>query len=157
MVVSVATVTNDSNNLFPVDVAAATPGIFTPSGSGRGAAAVLNSDWSLNTQANSALHGTAVHIYATGLGAPTSAATDAYSATAATYPANCISTTAYLGVLKGTIYPPTAAPGTTAASSYLAAADAQADRHRRRGGLKAPISTAISSAPASRPVRRASR
>jgi len=110
--VSIAGITNDTHNQVPVDVWSATPGVFTPSGAGVGAAAVLNSNWTLNTAGNPAVHGSGVHIYVTGLGAPPSTDADAYVVTAPAYPGNCISTTAYLGVLKGSTYPPSTPLGT---------------------------------------------
>ena len=114
--VSINNVTNDSHNPVPVDVAAATPGIFTPSGSGIGPGAVLNSNWTLNTPSAPALHGSQVHIYATGLGAPTSTSADSYIVSPPAYPGNCLSTNAYLGVLKGTTNPPSTPLGTQAGS-----------------------------------------
>ena len=47
----------------------AAPGIFTADGSGKGQAAVLNQDYSLNGPANPAARGSAVTFYATGIGA----------------------------------------------------------------------------------------
>lgn len=49
-------------------VSAAGPAIFTQNASGRGAAAVLNQDYSLNTPASRAARGSAIMIYATGGG-----------------------------------------------------------------------------------------
>jgi len=119
IVVNVASVgSNDPTlNPFNVDAVAATPGIFTPSGSGRGAGAILNSDWSLNTLTNPATHGTAVHIYATGLGNPPSTAKDDGTVTSAVYPTSCIATAEYLKVLNGTTPPPTTPLGGTAGSA----------------------------------------
>jgi uncharacterized protein (TIGR03437 family) len=54
-----------------VPVAPVTPGIFTSSGNGAGQGAVLNQDFSVNATRNPAAAGSAVMIYATGLG-PTS-------------------------------------------------------------------------------------
>jgi uncharacterized protein (TIGR03437 family) len=124
IVVSVNGVTNDTNNLVPVDVAAATPGIFTPSGSGRGAAAVLNADWSLNSATAPAARGTVVHIYATGLGTPTSTGANTVTTAAIAYPASCISPAEYLKVLTGATNPPATPLGSVAGGSPLAAADA---------------------------------
>ena len=112
IVVQAATDISDAtNNIFPVDIAAATPGIFTPSGSGRGAGAILSStDYSLNTSANALAHSAIALIYATGLGDPVGGtAGETYKApgSVAAYPANCIATSDYLGILKGTTNPPT--------------------------------------------------
>lgn len=68
----------------PVTLAlsAAAPGIFTADGSGKGQAAVLNQDFTLNGSTNPALRGSAVTFYATGIG-PTSPCVDG-----ATYQSN---------------------------------------------------------------------
>lgn len=93
---------------FPLDVAAASPGIFTPSGSGRGASAVMNYNattgaWSLNTAANPAVHGQTVAIYATGLGDPQygTSGDQAIGAATPVVPASCITTAGYLSILNG--------------------------------------------------------
>jgi len=144
IIVTVANSTNSTTaasditqDPMTVDVVAANPGIFTPDGSGRGQAAVLNHDWSLNSSSNPEARGNYIHIYATGLGTPTSSANDAYAAGTGSYPAlaypnNCVapgavisgpSANGYLGILTGYINPPTAAGGNTAAASALAAAN----------------------------------
>jgi len=122
IVVNVASVGgNDATlNPFNVDAVAAVPGIFTPSGSGRGAAAVLNSDWSLNTLANPATHGTGVHISATGLGKPTSTAKDDGTVSSLVYPGSCIDPAEYMKVLNGVTPPPTTPLGGTAGSALSA-------------------------------------
>jgi uncharacterized protein (TIGR03437 family) len=51
-----------------VAVAAAAPAVFTIDGSGRGQAAALNQDNSVNSPANAAARGSVVQIYATGEG-----------------------------------------------------------------------------------------
>ena len=51
-----------------VPVAPASPGIFTLNGSGRGPAAVLNEDYSLNTPENPAPRNSVVMVWAAGLG-----------------------------------------------------------------------------------------
>jgi uncharacterized protein (TIGR03118 family) len=53
---------------FSVPVAATVPGVFTVNGGGRGAAASLNQDGTLNTAANPAARGTVVVLFATGEG-----------------------------------------------------------------------------------------
>jgi uncharacterized protein (TIGR03437 family) len=144
IIVTVANSTNSTNLVsditqdpMTVDVVAASPGIFTPDGSGRGQAAVLNHDWSLNSSSNPETRGNYIHIYATGLGVPTSATNDAYDAGTGSYPAlaypnNCVapgaviagpSANGYLGILTGYINPPTAAGGATAGASALSAAN----------------------------------
>jgi len=56
-------------NTLMMNVAATAPGFFTANSSGRGGGAFLNSDGSLNTEANPAERGSIVVLYATGLGA----------------------------------------------------------------------------------------
>ncbi len=58
-----------------VPVAAASPALFTQSGSGQGAAAILNQDNSLNTSANPAARGSIIQVFATGEGHTIPAAT----------------------------------------------------------------------------------
>jgi uncharacterized protein (TIGR03437 family) len=53
---------------FEVEVAPASPGIFTADASGRGPAAALNQDGSFNTSAGGALPGSVVTLFATGEG-----------------------------------------------------------------------------------------
>ncbi len=53
---------------FPINVDAATPGVFTADGSGTGLAAALNQDYSINSASNPAPQGSVVTIYATGAG-----------------------------------------------------------------------------------------
>jgi uncharacterized protein (TIGR03437 family) len=54
---------------FVAPVTASSPGIFTQNGSGKGAASILNADYSLNTAAQPAPSGSIVSLYATGGGA----------------------------------------------------------------------------------------
>ena len=56
------------SNALTVEVAQATPGIFTLDSSGKGQAAVLNQDNSLNSAANPALRGSIISLFATGIG-----------------------------------------------------------------------------------------
>jgi uncharacterized protein (TIGR03437 family) len=56
-------------------VVPAVPGIFTISGSGQGAAAVLNEDDSVNSPSDPAARGSVIQIYATGAGQTSPAAT----------------------------------------------------------------------------------
>ncbi len=57
-------------------VAESAPAIFTLDSSGRGAGAILNQDYSVNTPANPASRGEVVMLYATGIGATTPAGED---------------------------------------------------------------------------------
>jgi uncharacterized protein (TIGR03437 family) len=68
---------------FRLRVVAAKPGIYTVSGNGLGAAAALNQDGSLNTEANGAAAGSVVVLYGTGLGPIDGAAVDGAAATGA--------------------------------------------------------------------------
>ncbi len=54
----------------------AAPGIFTVAGDGRGQAAILNDDYSVNGPANPAARGSAATLYATGFGATSPACID---------------------------------------------------------------------------------
>ena len=56
------------SNALTVEVAQATPGIFTLDSSGKGQAAVLNQDNSLNSAANPAPRGSIISLFATGIG-----------------------------------------------------------------------------------------
>jgi uncharacterized protein (TIGR03437 family) len=85
-----------------VNVAAAQPGVFTTASSGQGQGAILlGADYSLNTATNTAIKGSTVLIYTSGLGAPTSTAPNTTSQTGAVFPASCISPAAYLGTING--------------------------------------------------------
>lgn len=110
VLVSVAGVTNDSNNQFLLDTAVSTPGVFTPGGTGRGAAAVLNHDWTLNSATNPNPKGQVFHIYATGLGDPPSTGADTAAVTLSV-PSTCVSTANYLALLAGATTGPTTAAG----------------------------------------------
>lgn len=52
---------------FELRTATAAPGLFTQNGSGQGAAAALNQDYSLNTAASPAAAGTVLQLYGTGI------------------------------------------------------------------------------------------
>ncbi len=56
------------SNTLTVPVTQATPGIFTANGTGSGAAAALNADYSLNSTDNPAAAGSVMILYATGAG-----------------------------------------------------------------------------------------
>jgi len=107
-----------------VNTVAAQPGIFTTASSGQGQGAILLADYSLNSSTNEATKSNTVLIYASGLGAPTSAATNTPSQSAATFPASCISTAAYLATINGLNPAPnpqwTSIDGAVIASAQLA-------------------------------------
>ena len=87
-----APLTTESSTAFTVGMVGNDPGILTANSDGTGQGAILNSDYSLNSSTNAALHTTGfVQVYMTGLGAPNSTASNATTATALTYPASCIS------------------------------------------------------------------
>ncbi len=113
VLVSVAAVTNDAANQFLLNTAVSAPGVFTPDGTGRGSAAVLNHDWTLNTASNPNPKGTVFHIYMTGVGDPPSTGADTAAATPAA-PATCVSTANYLALLAGATTGPTTAAGNSA-------------------------------------------
>jgi uncharacterized protein (TIGR03437 family) len=118
ILVSVNSVTNDL--VVPVDLYDSTPGIFTPSGTGQGVGAIINATGALNGSTSPALKGSIVTVYVAGLGAPTATGVgDINSIATRAYPASCVSPLAigYLGILNGSIDPPTAAYGTTASGS----------------------------------------
>ncbi len=81
-----------SSTAYPVNIALVDPGILTVTSDGAGQGAILNSDYSLNSSTDAATHATGVvMVYLTGLGAPTSAASNATTTTALAYPGSCIS------------------------------------------------------------------
>jgi len=61
---------------FPVRVAASAPGVFTLDSTGRGQAAALNQDGSINTAVNPAPAGSIVSLFATGEGQTSPAGVD---------------------------------------------------------------------------------
>lgn len=83
---------SDKSAAYTIGVVANDPGVLTANSTGVGQGAVLNSDFSLNSQSSAALHSTGtVLVYMTGLGAPNSTASNATTTTALAYPASCIS------------------------------------------------------------------
>jgi uncharacterized protein (TIGR03437 family) len=77
---------------YRIGITANDPGILTINSDGQGQGAILNSDYSLNSNADAAVHATgSVMVYMTGLGAPTSTANNTTSTTALAYPGSCIS------------------------------------------------------------------
>lgn len=123
VLVSVNGVTNDSNNQYLLDTVATTPGIFTPGGTGRGAAAVLNHDWTLNSATNPNPKGQVFHIYATGLGDPPSTGADTQAVTLSV-PSTCVSTANYLALLAGATTGPTTAAGNSAGGNPITGSSA---------------------------------
>ena len=65
------TYAGQTSNSQSLQLAATTPAIFTQNSSGTGPGAILNQDYSLNTQANPAAPGSVVQIYMTGEGLTT--------------------------------------------------------------------------------------
>jgi uncharacterized protein (TIGR03437 family) len=98
VVVSYDAVASNANVIYSANAVAANPGVFTISSSGQGQGAILLSPTnSVNSSTNEAAIGGTVLIYLSGLGAPTSVATDAAPGTPpAHYPASCISPAAYV-------------------------------------------------------------
>jgi len=83
-----------SSAAYPINIAAVDPGILTVAANGTGQGAILNGDYSLNGNSSSAaaVHGTGtVMVYMTGLGAPSSAASNATTTSTLAYPGSCIS------------------------------------------------------------------
>jgi uncharacterized protein (TIGR03437 family) len=77
---------------YTIGVATSDPGVLTANSVGVGQGAVLNSDFSLNSSTNAALHSTGtVLVYMTGLGAPTSTSNNATTTATLAYPGSCIS------------------------------------------------------------------
>jgi uncharacterized protein (TIGR03437 family) len=76
-----------SSNGITVPVATTAPGLFTANSSGTGPGAILNSDSTLNTQANPAARGSVVVLYLTGEGQTSPAGVDGKVTTVATPPA----------------------------------------------------------------------
>jgi trimeric autotransporter adhesin len=98
VIVSYDSLPSNANVVYSANAVTAHPGIFTISSSGQGQGAVLLSPAnSVNSATNEAAIGGTVLIYLSGMGAPTSVATDAAPGTPpAHYPASCISTAAYV-------------------------------------------------------------
>jgi uncharacterized protein (TIGR03437 family) len=124
-----APLTTESSTAYNVGVIANDPGIFAANSNGTGQGAVLNSDYSLNSSTTAALHTTgSVIVYLTGMGAPTSTASNVTTTTAIAYPASCISAlgattpTAITGYMT-TINTTTVSPAYTAPSPNWTSVD----------------------------------
>src|SRR5205807_764416 len=72
-----------SGNAVVLPVVASSPALFTLDSSGRGQAAILNQNGSVNSMANPATRGSIVSLYGTGEGATTPAGVDGSVAGAA--------------------------------------------------------------------------
>jgi len=109
--------------IFPVNVVAANPGVFTVGSDGQGDGAILDSAYEVINQGNPAAvrngsDSDIIQIYMSGLGAPTAAGAD--NSTAGTGPvpawsADCISTASYLT----SAYPLTVLDGAIIQSSLM--------------------------------------
>ena len=92
---------------FTVSIAAASPGVFTVGGDGRGEGAILSFNWDMVTRGNeagmrqNAADSDTVQIYVTGLGAPDGTADNATVGTGV-WPADCVSPASYLTTLNFT-------------------------------------------------------
>lgn len=120
-----APASTELSSAYTVGVAAVDPGVITANSDGVGQGAVLNADYSLNSQSDAALHTTGtVLVYMTGLGAPNSTANDTASTATLAYPGSCISAlgaaavagppavaaiTGYLNVINNESNPPSPA------------------------------------------------
>jgi uncharacterized protein (TIGR03437 family) len=91
---------------YPALPAATNPGVFATGAAGQGQGAILNSDFTVNGAGNAAALGSTVMIYVSGLGAPTSTATDASVATAPKFPGSCISLASYFAAVNALSTPP---------------------------------------------------
>lgn len=96
----VVTFDSAASAAYTLDVAAVNPGVYTLASNGQGQGAILNSDYSVNSADNPVEVGKTVMVYMTGLGAPTSTASNVTSTTAIAYPKSCI---AAIGVSKTSI------------------------------------------------------
>jgi uncharacterized protein (TIGR03437 family) len=87
---------------------AANLGVFATGADGQGQGAILNSNSSVNSSTNPAALGSVVMIYVSGMGTPTSTATDANTTSALKAPGSCISPGSYFAAVNAL----TPAPGT---------------------------------------------
>jgi uncharacterized protein (TIGR03437 family) len=97
-----------------VPIVASSPGIFTADSSGKGQAAVLNENGSLNTPTNPAAPGSIVVIYLTGEGQTNPAGSDGSLALGATLPKPALPVSATIGGVDAEILYAGAAPGAVA-------------------------------------------
>lgn len=97
-----------------VPIVAAIPGIFTSDSSGKGQAAVLNENGSLNTMSNPAAAGSIVVIYLTGEGQTDPAGNDGALAVGGTFPKPLLPATVTIGGTDADVLYAGAAPGAVA-------------------------------------------
>jgi uncharacterized protein (TIGR03437 family) len=91
---------------YPAAPAATNPGVFATGADGQGQGAILNSDFSVNSNTNAAALGSTVMIYMSGLGAPTSTANDSSVTTALKFPTSCITPGSYFAAVNALTTPP---------------------------------------------------
>ena len=94
-----------------INIAAATPGIFSADFSGGGQGAILNQDSSLNSVQNPALSNTVVQIYMTGLGATTPPAVSGQPAGTSPLSTTQINSTVTIGGIQAELLFSGLAPG----------------------------------------------
>ena len=97
-----------------VPIVASSPGIFTADSSGKGQAAVLNENGSLNNSTNPAAPGSIVVIYLTGEGQTNPSGSDGSLALGATLPKPILPVSATIGGVDAEILYAGAAPGAVA-------------------------------------------
>jgi uncharacterized protein (TIGR03437 family) len=94
-----------------VAVAASVPGIFTADSTGRGAGAILNQDYTLNSALNPAEKGSVVLIYGTGEGETDPQVADGRLATAEALPRPKLPVSVKIGGIEAEVLYAGAAPG----------------------------------------------
>ncbi len=103
-----------ASTALPLDVASSSPAFFTANVSGKGQAAVLNQDNSVNSASNAAARNSIVQMFATGEGLTTPAGEDGRLASGATLPKPQLPVTVTIGGQAATIAYAGAAPGMVA-------------------------------------------
>ncbi len=106
-----------SNQMY-FQIGQAQPGIFTQNASGSGPAAALNQDYSVNSPANPAAKGSAVMVYATGLGALNPSPVDGFL-TGSTLGYVVAPVTAFLNGEPATVLYAGSAPGLIAGANQI--------------------------------------
>lgn len=109
----------------PVNVAAAAPGIFTANASGRGQAAALNQDGSVNRAATPVARNQIVVLYLTGEGLTRPASTDGQITGGGTLPVPTLPVTVQIGGQNAQVVYAGAAPGLVAGVMQVNARVAQ--------------------------------
>ena len=100
-----------ASNTTTLEVAPTVPAIFTADSSGRGEAAVLNQDYSVNSASNPALAGSFVIVYATGAGQTIPAGQDGSVVEGNVLPQPLQSVNAWIGGVSADVLYGGAAPG----------------------------------------------